>query len=73
MAILSLLFLFSEVEDDDSFESQAAKRKLARKRAQEMARAADLERAYEEERRAKYPRLGEEGGDKLSAEYQEQV
>jgi len=62
-----------EVEDEDSFESQAAKRKLARKRAQEMARAADLERAYEEERRAKYPRLGEEGEDKLSAEYQEQI
>jgi len=45
-----------EPEDDDSFESQALKRKLARKRALEIAAKAESERAELEERAAKVAR-----------------
>jgi len=40
-------------EDDDSFESQAIKRKLARKRALEIAAKAEIEKNITEERQAK--------------------
>jgi len=52
--------------DEDSFESQAARRKMARKRAQDIAARAEVE----EERKAKYLRTEE---DKLSAEYQDKI
>eukprot|EP00088_Acartia_fossae_P044233 TRINITY_DN4689_c0_g1_i2.p1 TRINITY_DN4689_c0_g1~~TRINITY_DN4689_c0_g1_i2.p1 ORF type:complete len:590 (-),score=161.14 TRINITY_DN4689_c0_g1_i2:233-2002(-) len=61
-----------EVEqDDDSFESQAARRRLARKRAKEIAARAEYDRIEEERNRgAKQPRTEEE---RLQAEYQEQL
>jgi beta-catenin-like protein 1 len=68
--MLKPVMVQEEVEDEDSFESQAARRKLARKRAQDIAYRAEVERVHEEERRAKYPRTE---NDKLSAENHEQI
>jgi len=64
--MLKPVMVQEEVEDEDSFESQAARRKLARKRAQEIAARAEVE----EERKAKYPRTEQ---DKLTAEYQDKI
>ena len=66
LPVIQTIFISLEVEDEDSFESQAARRKLARKRAQEIAARAEVE----EERKAKYPRTEQ---DKLTAEYQDKV
>jgi len=57
-----------EMEDEDSFESQAAKRRLARKRALEIAARAEQDRVYESHKKAK----GAEE-DELTSQYKQQI